>query len=185
MKIWRRGEGFTVGASSGCTPVRIEDSFAKISIYDCNAMDWHSDGIQGYDGNALTVRNLTIDFNEVLRHRAVLLSSAQPGQRPRRRRSPARDGRWLLVPVGHLGDGPNLKIVDESWGYGPIDVRCSALSAWDASLVTITSNYQDRAHGAVAALQHRDGRLAQSLKTKPARKPGGARSVDPTCGKTQ
>jgi hypothetical protein len=143
VKIWRRGEGFTVGAkSSGCTPVRIEDSFAKISIYDCNAMDWHSDGIQGYDGNALTVRNLTIDFNEAS-------CGTAPFFYPHSQGNIRADVDRLLVMgggysfrMGTPGTVRNLKIVNQSWSYGPIDVKCSALSAWDASLVTITSNYQ-------------------------------------------
>ena len=140
-----------------CTPVRIEDSFAKISIYDCNAMDWHSDGIQGYDGNALTVRNLTIDFNEAS-------GGTAPFFYPHSQGNVRADVDRLLVMgggysfrLGTPGTVRNLKIVDESWGYGPIDVKCSALSAWDASLVTITSNYQI-ARTVGRTLQHRDGR---------------------------
>ena len=36
----------------------------------------------------------------------------------------------------------NIKIVDGSWLYGPIDNRCSVISAWDADIVTVDSAYR-------------------------------------------
>ena len=36
----------------------------------------------------------------------------------------------------------NLKVVDKSWGYGPIEVDCPKLSVFDAQTVTIDANYQ-------------------------------------------
>jgi hypothetical protein len=36
-----------------------------------------------------------------------------------------------------------LRIVNNSWVYGPLgDMDCSAISPWEAKLVTIDSNYQ-------------------------------------------
>ena len=46
VKIWERNEGFRVGGrASGCGPVRIESSFAKIVIPQ-GRCDMHSDGIR-------------------------------------------------------------------------------------------------------------------------------------------
>ena len=43
----------------GCGPVKIVNTFVRVVPPDvCN--DWHGDGIQGYDGPALTVRNVTL-----------------------------------------------------------------------------------------------------------------------------
>ena len=44
--------------------------------------------------------------------------------------------------LGMPGPVRNLKIVDRSWGYGPIDVKCSAVTAWDAKIVTLGANGQ-------------------------------------------
>ena len=45
--------------------------------------------------------------------------------------------------LGMPGTVRNLNIV-ESWGlgYGPIEVKCSALSAWDAQIVKLGANGQ-------------------------------------------
>jgi hypothetical protein len=32
--------------------------------------------------------------------------------------------------------------VNRSWIFGPISVRCSALSSWDADIVNINAGYQ-------------------------------------------
>ena len=61
VKIWNRIEGFRAGGS--CGPVTIEDSFVRI-VPPSPCGDWHGDGLQGYGAPAITVRNLTIDFNE-------------------------------------------------------------------------------------------------------------------------
>ena len=34
-----------------------------------------------------------------------------------------------------------LRIVNDSWVYGPIDVKCSVMSPWDAERVTVDSSY--------------------------------------------
>ena len=53
------------------------------------------------------------------------------------------------------GSVRGLKIVDRSWGYGPIDVRCSVLSSWGAAIVTITADYKVASTVPIATLQHR------------------------------
>jgi PKD repeat protein len=142
VKIWRRAEGFRVGGKSdGCGPVRIEDSFEKIVIPP-GRCDLHSDGIQGFDGPALTVVNTTIDFNEAGCGTAPFFVPDGQGN------TSATVDRLLVMGGGatfRLGvpaTVTGLKIVDRSWFYAPLDVKCSLATAWDASIVTITPDYQ-------------------------------------------
>ncbi len=141
--IWRRQEGFRAGGKGGgCGPVSIEDSFAKIVIPPGCPGDPHSDGIQGYDGPALSVRNVTIDFNEAS-------CGTAPFFVPHSQGNTSVDVNGLLVigggysfRLGVPGAVRGLKIADNSWHYGPVDVRCSGVSAWDAQIVTVTEDYQ-------------------------------------------
>jgi len=141
VEIWRRAEGFRVGGKDDCGGVRIEDSFAKIVMPDGRS-DLHSDGLQGYDGGALTVSNVTIDFDEAERGTAPFFVPGDQGN------TTATIDRLLVTGGGYPfrmgvpGSVTGLKIVDRSWEYGPINVGCSRLSAWDAEIVTITPGYQ-------------------------------------------
>ena len=139
VKIWRRAEGFRAGAD--CGQIRIEDSFAKIVI-PSGRCDLHSDGIQGYGGPWTTVVNTTIDFKEAGCGTAPFFFPRNQGN------TGVTVDRLLLTGGGYpfrLGVGgtvSGLKIVDDSWGYGPINVRCSLVTAWDAAIVKITDDYQ-------------------------------------------
>ena len=35
-----------------------------------------------------------------------------------------------------------LRIQQGTWGYGPIDVKCSVMSAWEAKRVTVDAGYR-------------------------------------------
>jgi hypothetical protein len=143
VKIWRREEGFRDGGKSGgCGPVRIEDSFVKISIPPGCPGNPHSDGLQGFDGPPLAVDNVTIDFNEASCGTAPFFVPANQGN------TTANVDRLLVMGGGATfrdgvpGSVRGLKIVNRSWFYFPVDVECPLLSAWDAKIVTINSNYQ-------------------------------------------
>jgi hypothetical protein len=143
VMVWNRAEGFRDGGKGGgCNPVRIEDSFARITS-PSGCTDWHGDGIQGYDGPPLTVRNVTIDFVE------DLCGGTAPFFVPDQQGNTTADVNGLLVKgggasfrMGIPGSVRGLKIVDRSWYYFPVDVKCAALSAWDAKLVTVDANYR-------------------------------------------
>ena len=147
VKIDGLPEGFRVGGkSSGFGPVTIEDSFVRVVAPD-QCGDWHGDGLQGYDGPAVTVRNLTIDFQE----RSGCGGTA-PFFYPANQGNTSADIDGLLVKGGGYsfrdgmpGTVRNLKIVNNAWGYGPIEVRCSVVTGWDAEIVTIDSAYQPTA----------------------------------------
>ena len=143
VEIWHRSEGFRVGGvGDGCGPVRIEDSFAAVTPpQPCG--DWHGDGIQGYDGPALTVRNVTLDLD------ITGCGGTAPFFYPAGQGNTSVDIDRLLVTgggapfrLGMPGSVSNLKIENNSWVFFPIDVKCSVLSHWDAELVTINSDYQ-------------------------------------------
>jgi hypothetical protein len=147
VKLWRRGEGwFVSGKSFGCTAVTIENSFAKLVIPDghCGAGtdDWHTDGIQGYGGPHVTVRNTTIDSREAMCGTAPFFYPHSQGN------TSATVDRLLVMGGGYpfrLGmpaTVTGLRILNNSWAYGPIDVRCSAVTQWEAAIVTIGADYQ-------------------------------------------
>jgi hypothetical protein len=139
VKIWRRSEGFR--SEEDCGGVRIEDSFAKIVIPP-GRCDLHSDGIQGYGGAWTTVVNTTIDFNEASCGTAPYFMPKNQGN------TGTTIDRMLVMGGGYPfrngvpGTVSGLKIVKDSWVFGPIDVACSLLSSWDAAIVTITPDYQ-------------------------------------------
>jgi hypothetical protein len=143
VKIWRREEGFRVGGrSGGCGPVRIEDSFAKISIPAGCPGDPHSDGIQGVDGPPLTVVNVTIDFREAACGTAPFFVPDEQGNTTVAVDRLLVMGGGATFRLGVPGSVRGLRIVDRTWGYYPVDVRCELLSAWDARLVEITHGYR-------------------------------------------
>jgi hypothetical protein len=146
VKVWRRGEGFFVsGDVFGCDPVHIEDSFASLVIPPqfCGpgTEDWHTDGIQGYGGDDVYVRNVTIDSREAD-------CGTAPFFYPDQGNKTAHVDRLLVMGGGYPfrllrpGEVRGLRIVDRSWVYLPIDVTCWQVTSWEAKIVTIDSQYQ-------------------------------------------
>ncbi len=148
VKIDGRPEGFRVGgsASADCGPTLIEDSFARV-VSPARCGDWHGDGIQGYGAPMLEVRNVTLELIEADQcgGTAPFFYPADQGN------TSVVIDRLLVVGGGYpfrlgtAGSVTGLKIVDQAWSYGPIDVDCSLLSGWDAQIVTIDTNYQPTA----------------------------------------
>ncbi len=137
-------EGLRVGGRSmGCGPVVVEDSYIRVVPPDvCN--DWHGDGIQGYDGDHLTVRRATV----ILVETNGCFGTA-PFFYPEDQGNTSIDVDGLLVEGGGYpfrngmpGTVQNLAIVDGSWGYGPRDVQCSLVTAWQANIVTVDADGQ-------------------------------------------
>jgi hypothetical protein len=139
VKIEGLPEGFRVGGRSrGCTAVTIEDSYVKIAFPEL-CRDWHGDGIQGYDGAALTVRNVTLDLVEGDRcagTASFFYPQGQGNESVEIDRLLVKGGGFPFR-LGMPGSVHGLRIVHGSWGYGPIDVKCSVINGWDAQIVTI------------------------------------------------
>jgi len=147
IEIQRRGEGlFVSGKQDGCGPVRIKRSFLKLVLPDAHCGpgtdDWHTDGIQGYGGDRVVVRNTTIDFREASCGTAAFFYPHSQGN------TSARIDRLLVLGGGYpfrLGMPARvtgLKIANRSWAFGPIDVKCSVMGRWAASIVEVTKRYQ-------------------------------------------
>ena len=136
-------EGFRVSGSSSpynCGPVKIVNSYARVTSPDiCD--DWHGDALQGYDGNHLVMRNSVL----------VMVTKdgcggTAPFFYPYDQGNTSVDIDGLVVKgggypfrLGMPGVVRDLKIVQDSWEYGPIDVACREVSEWDAEIVRLVS----------------------------------------------
>jgi hypothetical protein len=136
-------EGFRVGGSGAfaCGPVTIENSFARIVAPSPTCGDWHGDGIQGYDGPALTARNNTLELVE-----RDGCGGTAPFFYPRNQGNTSITVDRLLVMGGGYsfrngmpGTVRGLRIMERTGWYGPIDVRCSVLSVWEAQIVRVSA----------------------------------------------
>jgi hypothetical protein len=141
VKITGVPEGFRVGGDSvGCGPVVIEDSYAEIVRPDVCG-DWHGDGLQGYDGPALTVRNtvLKLDVTQGCGATSPYFYPSGQGNTSAVIDGLVVDGGGFPFRQGTPGSVKGLHIVEGSWVYGPISVACNLLSTWQASVSTLNA----------------------------------------------
>lgn len=140
-------EGLRVSGNSwGCAGVNVENSFIRVTP-PTSCTDWHGDGIQGYDGGALAVRNTTIVMVET-----AACGGTAPFFYPSGQGNTSLTVDGLLLSGGGYsfrngmpGSIRNLNIVDGGWGYGPLDVNCGAIASWDAKAVTLDAGGQPSA----------------------------------------
>jgi hypothetical protein len=148
VAILDRNEGFRESGCDAGTPTTIRDSFVRVTP-PAGCTDWHGDGIQGYDGTNLHVENVTIDFHETpsCGGTSPFFYNGGSGGSPN---GHAYVNRLLLkgggypFRMGTPGSVQGLKIVNGSWGYGPIDITdagCGAISPWDAQIVEADANW--------------------------------------------
>jgi hypothetical protein len=136
-------EGMRVGGKPACGPVDVENSFIRVERPDVCG-DWHGDGIQGYGGAKLTVRNSVIQFEE------DGCGGTAPFFYPADQGNTSVDVDRLIVSgggypfrLGMPGSVTNLGVVDNSWGYGPLAVdSCSSLMRWQANIVKLDGHGQ-------------------------------------------
>lgn len=134
-------EGMRVGGvGNSCGPVTIIDSYIGV-VPPVPCGDWHGDGIQGYDGPALTIRNVNIYMNE------SGCGGTAPFFYPHSQGNTSVDidrlrvrGGGFSFRLGMPGKVLNLEVV-EGWYYGPIDVKCSVITQWSASIVTVNGAF--------------------------------------------
>lgn len=146
VKILGMPEGFRIGSKDLCGGVRIRDSFVRVkNPPNCASIDWHGDALQGYGGGHLKIRNT----------RLILDSGPPPCEGtaafwyPAEENNTSVDVDGLIVEGGgysfrlHMpGVVRNLKVVQGSWLYGPVDVTCDLLSDWDAAIVKLDGKGQ-------------------------------------------
>ncbi|GGK98189.1 hypothetical protein GCM10007382_18010 [Salinibacterium xinjiangense] len=133
-------EGLRVGGSDiNCGPVSVIDSFIRVKSPDA-CTDWHGDGIQGYGGSKVTVRNTTLIMQVVNE-----CYGTSPFFYPKNQGNTEVDIDGLLVGgssgypfrSGMPGPVKNLNVIDGSWVYGPVDVNCSVVTAFQAQVVKL------------------------------------------------
>ena len=145
VKISGLPEGFRVaGADAGCGRVVIRNSFARVTPpADCS--DWHGDGLQGYLGAHLVLRNTRLD----LVSRGDDCGGTAPFFYPDGQGNTSVDIDGLFVRgggysfrLGMPGDVRRLRIVRDDFIFGPIAVKCALVGAWSAQLVRLDTRGQ-------------------------------------------
>ncbi|WP_460713907.1 hypothetical protein [Nocardioides dilutus] len=131
-------EGFRVGGSEECGPVKIVNSYARVvSPTICD--DWHGDALQGYDGGHLDLRNTTLRLVE----REGCGGTAPFFYPDSQGNTSVSIDRLLVVGGGYSfrlgmpGSVSGLHIKRGGYSYGPILVRCDLLSAWDSDIAAV------------------------------------------------
>jgi hypothetical protein len=149
VQAWHESDGPRIGgAGLGCGPTHIEDSFINIDPSGICGAGGHSDGVQGYGAGAgNTVTNTTIDFENPggCGGNAGFFFPGGPDNPPP---ASVTVNRLLIFGnrdnfsfrMGTAGSVQGLRIVNNSWGFGPIvitDLGCSAINPWEAKIVTV------------------------------------------------
>jgi hypothetical protein len=127
------GEGFRVG--SGCGPVVIENSYARISAPPDPIGDWHGDALQSYPANdALTIRTSVLEIigrNDSFGTAALNFSGPSANIN-----GLVAKGGSITVRLDAPGSVGNLYVIKDAWKFGPTSVNCGLLSIWTAWLAT-------------------------------------------------
>lgn len=136
-------DGFRIGGDN----VLIQDSFVKL----CGTNpDYHSDGIQAYGAGA--AQNIVIKHNVIDQRAVIGEAQTAPIFIPNDNAGQGNQGIRVIVDDNVLAAGsyslrvfgslpfsaPSIsgnKIVDGTWGYGPVDVECSRITSWSSNAV--------------------------------------------------
>jgi hypothetical protein len=143
-------EGFRVGEKDHCGPVVVEDSFVTIdSPSDCvnpPYPDWHGDGLQGIDGAALTIKHSTIQMIGNPPSKAPC-EGTSPFFWPDQGNGPVTinglivsGGTYYSLRIATGGSVSGL-LVDSHYS-GVTVTTCSILTNWEATSITLDSDYQ-------------------------------------------
>ena len=125
-------EGFRISEKEiGCEPVVIEDSWLRLAPPDdCHDPDlWHGDGIQGYLGPPVTVRNtyVNLDQTDDCPGTAAFFYPDQGNSRAVVENLLVEGGPYVFR-LGTPGTVRGLKVVEGSWMYGAVDITdCSSV----------------------------------------------------------
>ena len=102
------------------------------------------DGLQGYDGPAVTVRHSTLWLDET-----PSCGGTAPFFYPRDQGNTSATVDGLIVRGGGFsfrdgmpGTVAGLHVVADQYTYGPIDVACSRITSWQADIVTLDAGGQ-------------------------------------------
>lgn len=139
--------GFTDGFRVAGGNITIQDSYVKLCGTD---PEMHSDGIQAYgaaNGQNIVIKHNTIDQRSVISEaQTAPIFIPNDGERQGNQNLSVAVDDNLLAGGGFslrvYGDLPftatsvtGNKIVDGSFGYGPVDVSCDKILAWSGNAV--------------------------------------------------
>ncbi|NPC97932.1 hypothetical protein [Nocardioides sp. zg-DK7169] len=143
VKIVGTPEGFRVGGKSACGGVVIQRSFVRVVSPDI-CEDWHGDALQGYDGGDLVLRDSVLRLVE-----RDGCGGTAPFFYPADQGNSSVDIDGLVVAgggyafrLGQPGTVRRLYVETGSGFYGPTDVTCSLLGAWEASISALGADGQ-------------------------------------------
>lgn len=147
VKIEGHSEGVRAGEKAiGCQPILIEDTWMHLDPPDgCvdGAVDWHGDGVQGYLGPELTIRNTAITLAQTAgcQGTGAFFYSNQGNVRATVDQVLLAGGGFVFR-LGTPGSVSGLKVVDGSWDYGPVDVLDCGSVDWGQGneVVTVDSD---------------------------------------------
>lgn len=136
LQIDGASEGLRVGEkASGCGPVVLEDSWLRMDPPEgCESQSlWHGDGVQGYEGPEVTVRHSYIELTDTPEcpGTAAFFYSDQ-GNTHATVEDVVLAGGAYVFRLGTPGRVSGLKVVEGSWGYGPVDVQDCSVVEWGA-----------------------------------------------------
>ena len=148
VKIDGVPEGLRIeGKDVSCQPVTVTDSYINVTApANCtNNQDWHGDGIQGYQGVKLIVRNTRINLGEKTPQGTSCTGTAAFFYPDQGNTEADVDG--LLVSggpypfqLGTPGTVKNLKVVDGSWWAGPTYVTSCPRVTWGTGNEVVSIN---------------------------------------------
>lgn len=135
------GEGFR---ASDCGQTNVYDSFALIQGASgpgpaCNAL--HSDGIQAFFGRSADIRNDSFIFGAQCGTAPIWIPGNQGNTGTYTVNHVLVSGSGFTTRIGVPASVQGLKIVNNSWVFGPIDVKCSVVNPWEAKIVNISSDF--------------------------------------------
>jgi hypothetical protein len=105
--------------------------------------DWHGDGLQGYAGPELVIRNVTLELVETggCGGTAPFFYPADQGNTSATINGLLVIGGGYSFRMGTPGSVSGLKVANGEWYYGTHEVNCSLLSNWEAQVVNVDSAY--------------------------------------------
>ena len=150
LKIDGWWEGLRVGGTDfnpACGPVLVEDSWVNIQApSECftnpGSVDWHGDGLQGYGGAAVTLRNSYMQLIGAPPSCGGNATFFYPDQDNTRAtiENVLLAGGGFTFRLGTPGSVSGLKIVDGAWEYGPSDVRDCSKVTWGSGNEVVRVN---------------------------------------------
>ncbi len=150
LKIDGWWEGLRVGGTDfnpACGPVLIEDSWINIQppaecYSNSSNIDWHGDGLQGYEGAAVTIRDTYMQLLGVPPRCGGNATFFYPDQGNSRATvdNVLLAGGGFTFRLGTPGSVKGLKILDGTWEYGPSDVRNCSQVDWGAGNEVVRMN---------------------------------------------